>query len=357
MSLKLQNLRKQFEEEELDAILISSPENRRYMSGFTGSAGWLLISADDATLATDFRYIEQAGNQAPDFQIYRIQRGLGWLPEWTAEHNVKRVGFESQDVTISVHQALLKAIEETENSNHPELIPTSGIVEKLRVYKDADELLLLTEAIRIADEAIDEVAPRIEPGVTEESIAWELEKAMRERGAEMISFDTIVGAGPNGALPHHRADETVVKPNDAIVIDMGAKYQGYCSDLTRTVFVGEPDDKFRRIYDIVLKAQLAAEEQVTAGMTGKEVDAIAREIIADAGHGDDFGHSLGHGVGLAVHEYPHVGPTAEEDVLEDGMVFTIEPGIYLPGWGGVRIEDIVVLEGGKARVISKAKKL
>ena len=357
MSLKLQNLRKQFEEEELDAILISSPENRRYMSGFTGSAGWLLISADDATLATDFRYIEQAGNQAPDFQIYRIQRGLGWLPEWTAEHNVKRVGFESQDVTISVHQALLKAIEETENSNHPELIPTSGVVEKLRVYKDADELVLLTEAIRIADEAIDEVAPRIEPGVTEESIAWELEKAMRERGAEMISFDTIVGAGPNGALPHHRADETVVKPNDAIVIDMGAKYQGYCSDLTRTVFVGEPDDKFRRIYDTVLKAQLAAEEQATAGMTGKEVDAIAREIIADAGHGDDFGHSLGHGVGLAVHEYPHVGPTAEEDVLEDGMVFTIEPGIYLPGWGGVRIEDIVVLEGGKARVISKAKKL
>ncbi len=357
MSLKLQNLRKQFEEEELDAILISSPENRRYMSGFTGSAGWLLVSADDATLATDFRYIEQAGNQAPDFQIYRIQRGLGWLPEWTAEHNVKRVGFESQDVTISVHQALLKAIEETENSNHPELVPTSGVVEKLRVYKDADELLLLTEAIRIADEAIDEVAPRIEPGVTEESIAWELEKAMRERGAEMISFDTIVGAGPNGALPHHRADETVVKPNDAIVIDMGAKYQGYCSDLTRTVFVGEPDDKFRRIYDIVLKAQVAAEEQVTAGMTGKEVDAIAREIIADAGHGDDFGHSLGHGVGLAVHEYPHVGPTAEEDVLEDGMVFTIEPGIYLPGWGGVRIEDIVVLEGGTARVISKAKKL
>ena len=357
MSLKLQNLRKRIEEEELDAILISSPENRRYMSGFTGSAGWLLISRDDATLATDFRYIEQAGNQAPDFRIERIQRGLGWLPEWTAEQGVKRVGFESQDVTVSLHGALLKAIEETENSNHPELVPTSGIVEKLRIYKDADELALLTEAIRIADEAIDEVGPRIEPGVTEESVAWELEKAMRERGAEMISFDTIVGAGPNGALPHHRADETVIKPNDAIVIDMGAKYQGYCSDLTRTVFIGEPDEKFRKIYGIVLEAQLAAEEQVRSGMTGKEVDAIARDIIAEAGHGDDFGHSLGHGVGLAVHEYPHVGPTAEEDVLEDGMVFTIEPGIYLPGWGGVRIEDIVVLEDGKARVISNATKL
>ena len=341
----------------LDALLISSPQNRSYLSGFTGSAGWLLISRDDATLATDFRYIEQADNQSPDFRIERIQRGLGWLPEWTAEQGVKRVGFESQDVTVSVHEALLKAIEETENSNHPELVPTSGIVEKLRVYKDAEELALLTEAIRIADEAIDEVAPRIEPGVTEEAVAWELEKAMRERGAEMISFDTIVGAGPNGALPHHRADETVIKPNDAIVIDMGAKYQGYCSDLTRTVFIGEPDEKFRKIYGIVLEAQLAAEERVRSGMTGKEVDAIARDIIAEAGHGDDFGHSLGHGVGLAVHEYPHVGPTAEEDVLEDGMVFTIEPGIYLPGWGGVRIEDIVVLEDGKARVISNATKL
>lgn len=357
MSLKLQNLRQRLDEENLDGILISSPENRRYMSGFTGSAGWLLVSRDDATLATDFRYVEQAGNQAPDFNIYRIQRGLSWLPEWTAEHGIKRIGFESQDVTVSVHGALLKAIEEAENSNNPELIPTTSIVEKLRIFKDANELALLSEAIRIADEAIDQVGPQIEPGVTEEAVAWELEKAMRERGAEMISFDTIVGAGPNGALPHHRADESVIKPNDAIVIDMGAKYQGYCSDLTRTFFVGEPDDKFRKIYNIVLQAQLAAEEQVTAGMTGKECDAIARDIITDAGHGDDFGHSLGHGVGLEVHEYPHVGPTAEEDVLEDGMVFTIEPGIYIPGWGGVRIEDIVVLENGKARVISKAHKL
>ena len=357
MSIKLQKLRQRIEEEELDAILISSPENRRYMSGFTGSAGWLLVSRDEATLATDFRYIEQAGKQAPDFRIQRIQRGLGWFPEWTAERGVKRVGFESADMTVSVHEAFLKAAEEEETTNHPELLPTKGIVEELRVYKDAEELALLTKAIEIADAAIDEVAPQIEPGVTEEAVAWELEKAMRERGAEMISFDTIVGAGPNGALPHHRADDSVIKQGDAIVIDMGAKYEGYCSDLTRTVFVGEPDDKFRKIYDIVLQAQLAAEEQVTAGMSGKDADAIARDIIADAGHGDDFGHSLGHGVGLAVHEFPHLGPTAEEDILEDGMVFTIEPGIYLPGWGGVRIEDIVALENGRARVISKAKKL
>ena len=358
MSVKLQNLRQKLAEDELglDAILISSPENRRYMSGFTGSAGWLLISRHDATLATDFRYVEQATQQSPDFRIHRTAPGLGWFPEWTAEQGVKRIGFESDDVTISLHNAFRKAADESETTNHPELVPTSGIVEQLRVYKDSDELALLAKAIEIADEALDEVGPRIEPGVTEEAVAWELEKAMRERGAEMISFDTIVGAGANGALPHHRADDTVIKRNDAIVIDMGAKYEGYCSDLTRTIFVGEPDAKFRRIYDIVLKAQLAAEERVRAGMTGEEADAIARDIIAEAGHADDFGHSLGHGVGLAVHEFPRVGPRAE-DILQDGMVFTIEPGIYLPGWGGVRIEDIVVMENGRARVISKAKKL
>ena len=358
MSIKLQNLRQKLAEDELglDAILISSPENRRYMSGFTGSAGWLLISRHDATLATDFRYVEQAVKQSSDFRIHRTAPGLGWFPEWTAEQGVKRIGFESDDVTISLHNAFRKAADEAETTNHPELVPTSGIVEQLRVYKDADELALLAKAIEIADEALDEVGPRIEPGITEEAVAWELEKAMRERGAEMISFDTIVGAGANGALPHHRADDTVIKRNDAIVIDMGAKYEGYCSDLTRTIFVGEPDAKFRRIYDIVLQAQLAAEERVRAGMTGEEADAIARDIIAEAGHADDFGHSLGHGVGLAVHEFPRVGPRAE-DVLQDGMVFTIEPGIYLPGWGGVRIEDIVVMENGRARVISKAKKL
>ena len=215
---------------------------------------------------------------------------------------------------------------------------------------------LITKAVEIADAAMDEVAPRIEPGMTEAQVAWDMEMAMRGRGAEMISFDTIVGAGPNGAMAHHRADDTVIKDGDAIVIDMGAKYEGYCSDLTRTVVVGEPSDKLREIYNIVLRAQLEAEDKVRSGMTGEEADALARDVIADAGYGDEFGHSLGHGIGLAVHEQPRVSPRVK-DKLEDGMVFTIEPGIYLPGWGGVRIEDIVVLENGRARVISAASKL
>jgi Xaa-Pro aminopeptidase len=353
---RIQTLRGKLDENKIDAMLVTTPENRRYMSGFSGSAGYLLISEKDAVLATDFRYTEQAGIQSPEYRIDRITGGLGWFPKLTAELGVKRVGFESQNMTVSTHAAFKKAAAEEEDSNHPELVSTSGIIERIRTFKDAGELELLTKAVEIADEALDEVAKMIVPGMTEEQIAWELEKAMRERGAECLAFDTIVGAGPNGAMAHHRADETVVRNGQAIVIDMGARYKGYNSDLTRTVFVGEPDDEFRKVYNTVLQAQLVAEEQVVAGMKGEDVDKISRDIIDAAGYEGKFGHSLGHGVGLEVHEYPRVGPRADDE-LADGMVFTIEPGIYITGWGGVRIEDIVVMENGRARVLSKANKI
>ena len=343
------------EEADLDAILVSAAENRRYLSGFTGSAGYLFITQDDAVLATDFRYVEQSGRQAPDFRVERIAGGLAWFPNLAAETGARRVGFDSQDMTVAVHTALTKAVEDSDHSEKPELIPTSGIVEELRAVKDQEELKLLTKAVEIADQAFEEVAPTIEPGVTEEEVAWRLEVAMRERGAEAVAFDIIVGSGPNGALPHHRAGAKPIQRGEAVVIDMGANYQGYCSDLSRTIIVGGEDETFRLVYDTVLQAQLAAEEQVTAGMTGKDTDAIARNVIAEAGYGDNFGHSLGHGVGLAVHESPGVGPNSQ-GALEDGMVFTIEPGIYLSGWGGVRIEDMVVLENGRARVLSQAHK-
>ena len=352
---RLTKLRERLQEEELDAILVSAAENRRYLSGFTGSAGYLLISEAHAVLATDFRYVEQAGNQAPGFRVERTPPGLAWLPEMASDLGVRRLGFESRDMTVAIHSAFEKAIEESDVDAGPEMVPTSGIVEKLRAFKDKDELGLITRAVDLADRALDGIAPGIAPGVTEREVAWELEKAMRERGADEVAFDIIVGSGPNGALPHHRAGERVIGLGDAVVIDMGARYQGYCSDLTRTVFVGDPDDQFKRVYDTVLRAQLEAEERVTPGMTGAEADAIARDIIADEGHGDDFGHSLGHGVGLEVHESPTLGQRSEEP-LEDGMVFTVEPGIYLSGWGGVRIEDIVVMENGRARVLSKARK-
>lgn len=355
MNSRLGKLRGALQEKELDAMLISTPENRRYVSGFSGSAGYLLVSQNDAVLATDFRYVEQAGRQSPDFRVHRTNIGLGWLPELASELGVRRVGFEASEMTCATNTAFLKAIEEAEGSEKPELVSTGGIVEGLRAIKDADELELLTRAIRIGDEAFEMVAPTIEPGVTEKGIAWELEKAMRERGAEKLGYDIIVAAGPNGALPHHRADDTVVQNGDAIVIDMGAVYEGYTGDMTRTIVVGEADETFRRVYDTVLRAQLEAEDRVRAGMTGKEVDAIARDIITEAGYGEAFGHSLGHGIGLEVHEEPRLSAISEQ-VLEDGMVFTIEPGIYLSGWGGVRIEDNVVLQNGRARIITGSHK-
>ena len=353
---KLDKLRQQLQEQELDSILVSSSENRRYLSGFSGSAGYLLISQTEAVLATDFRYIEQAGRQAPDFKVERIGGRGTWLPKLASEMELQRVGFESEDLTVATHSALQKAIEDSDGASRPMLVTTSGIVERLRAYKYEYELELLAKAVEIADQAMDEISPTIEPGVTEAEVAWKLEVAMRERGAEAIAFDTIVAAGPNGALPHHRAGDKVIQQGEAVVVDMGATYQGYCSDLSRTFIVGEPDETFRRVYDTVLHAQTTAEEKVAAGMTGTETDAIARDIIADAGYGENFGHSLGHGVGLAVHESPGVGPNSGEP-LEDGMVFTIEPGVYLSGWGGVRIEDMVVMENGRARIISNARKL
>ncbi len=353
---RIDKVRATFEEHELDSIFISSSENRRYLSGFTGSAGYLLITPTDAVLNTDFRYVEQAETQAPDFRIERIKGKLDWFPKLAASMGAERIGFEAQDVTVDFRSAIQKAIDEDEESPKPELVQTSDLVDKIRATKDAAEISILERAIEITDEAIEEVSARIQPGVTENEVAWELEKAMRERGAEAVAFDTIVGAGPNGALPHHGADDTVIAEGQPIVIDMGAKYEGYCADLTRTIVIGEPDETFRKVYNIVLKAQLEAEEQVAVGMTGSDVDKIARDVIEEAGYGETFGHSLGHGVGLAVHEYPRVGPGAD-DVLADDMAFTIEPGIYISGWGGVRIEDVVVLENGRARILSKAKKL
>ena len=356
MAARLERTREALQEHELDAMLISSPENRRYLSGFTGTAGYLMITEGAAVLATDFRYVEQAGQQAAGFRVERIGGKFDWLPKLASKLKASRLGLEAQDVSVATHSELKKAISEAEGESGLTLIETQDIVDKLRATKYQEELELVARATEIADEAFQEVAPAIEPGVAERDVAWQLEKAMRERGAEALSFDIIVGAGPNGALPHHLAGEQVIREGDAVVIDMGARYSGYCSDLTRTIVVGEPDETFRRVYETVLRAQIVAEESVRSGMTGAEVDELARGIIKEAGHGDNFGHSLGHGVGLAVHEFPRVGPNST-DVLEDGMALTIEPGIYLSGWGGVRIEDIVVMENGRATVLSSAPKL
>ena len=357
MSSRLDALRAKFESSEIDGILIGSDENRRYVSGFVGTAGNLIITADEAVLATDFRYIEQAGKQAPDFRVLRVGGGNpNWLTDLLSELGIRRLGFESQHMTVATHERLSRAFAEAGNGDGVSLVSTAGLVEEQRAVKDEAEMALLQRAVDIADRAFEEVSRVLKDGMTEREVAWLLERTMRELGADSVSFETIVAAGPNAALPHHRADDTPLRNGQPLIIDMGARYEGYCSDLSRTLCIGgNEDDMFRKVYGTVLRAQQTAIDAVRSGMTAGEADGLARAVIEEAGYGDKFGHSTGHGVGLEVHERPGVGPNSPV-VLEDGMPFTVEPGIYISGWGGVRIEDIVVLEQGKARVISHAPK-
>ena len=355
VSRRVARLRNEMEGLDVDGFLVSASANRRYLSGFTGSSGYLLITESDAVLATDFRYIEQAEAESPSYRVHRTRGGIAWLPDMLAELGVSTFAIEADYMTVASHTALTAVLTESENAADVFTEETTGVIEGVRAVKDAAELALLEKAVEFADRALASVASRVEPGITEAQIAWELELEMRRLGAEGPAFDIIVGAGPNGALPHHRADDSILRQGDPVVIDMGANYEGYHSDLTRTFYVGNSDDEFLSIYSIVLQAQETAIREVRPGMTGEDVDKIARTVIEDAGYGEEFGHGLGHGVGLAVHERPMVVPTSE-DVIENGMIFTIEPGIYISGWGGVRIEDIVVMEDGRARILTGSPK-
>lgn len=349
---RINRLRKRMVDEQLDGFLISSPENRQYLSGFTGSAGYLLLTASENVLATDFRYTEQAGQQCPDYKVIRIGTQT-WFEDMIVDSDAKRIGFEGTDIDVIRYQTLTDRLNKL--TLKPKLIATTSLADELRVIKEPGELEVLQRAIDIADNAMEKVAGTIRPGMTEKEVAWQMELTMRELGADSISFDTIVAAGPHGAMAHHHPSDYIIQKGDPIVIDMGAKYNGYCSDMTRTFILGKADEQFRKVYDTVLAAQETAEATVRSGMTGGDADNLARDVIVKAGYGDTFGHSLGHGIGLAVHEFPRIGPNAP-GILEDGMVFSVEPGIYISGWGGVRIEDLVVLEDGKARNLNHAHK-
>ncbi len=350
---RLQRLRAKLDELNLPGLMVASPDNRRYLSGFAGSAGCLFISRDQALLVTDFRYVEQAGLQAPGFEVVRLDEDLSdHLAELVGRLGVSRLGFEAAHLTFGTHETLSGKA----NEAGLELVPTRNLVEDLRVVKEPAELAQIGEAVRLADEAVVAAIAGLEPGMTEREVAWGIERYIREHGGDGLSFDTIVAAGPHGALPHWHPSDHAIAAGEPVVLDLGARVGGYCSDLTRTVVVGPPDDQFRRVYEIVLSAQRAAEEAIKEDMPGKEADAIARQIITAAGHGDHFGHGLGHGVGLAVHEAPRLSRLSKDTLLE-GTVVTVEPGIYLSGWGGVRIEDMVVVEGSGCRILSQAPKL
>ena len=352
ISNRLQRLCQRLAEKEIDGILVSQPENRYYLSGFDGSAGFLLITPQNKILATDFRYIEQAQRQAPDYKIFPISGGiLNWLPGLVADLGLKRLGFEAGHITFALHQQLTDILK----PSRLKLVPQDGLIESLRVIKEPEEIELITKAVEITDNALEYIEDRIHIGMSEKEVAWEIEKFLRENGSEPIPFDIIVASGPNSALPHAKPSSRTIQPGEPVIIDIGARVGGYSSDLSRTICLGTADDTFNKVYDTVLKAQLAAIAAIKKGMTGGEIDDVARMAIKQAGYGEAFGHGLGHGIGLAPHEQPRLGPNSP-DKLAAGMVFTIEPGIYLTGWGGVRIEDVVVMEEGKIRIISKARK-
>ena len=356
MSLKsrLNKLRQKLAERKVDAFFISQPENRYYLSGFDGSAGFLLITPQSTILATDFRYIEQARKQAPDYEIFQLTNDIaGWFPRLLADFKLKRLEFAAGHITFALYQRLTDALNRAKSQT--ELTPVDKLVESLRAIKEPEEIELIAEASAVTDSAFEYIEDIIHIGMSEKEVAWEIERFMREQGSQTIPFDVIVAAGLNSALPHAKPSEHAIISGEPILIDIGAKIGGYGSDLSRTVCIGSGGDTFNKVYDAVLRAQLAAIAGIKEGMTGEEADNLARKVIEQGGYGEAFGHSLGHGVGLVPHELPRLGPNSEEHLV-NGMVFTIEPGIYLNGWGGVRIEDTMVMESGKIRVISKARK-
>lgn len=348
---RLEKLRRILKREEMDALLVTNSINIRYITGFTGTAGVALISENEAFFITDFRYTEQAKEQIQGFKIKehkgKIQRKVAELADAMA---VQKVGFEKDDLTYGQFEAYRGEI-------NKELLPTSGFMEELRLIKDEEEINILKDACEIADQAFEHILDYIRPGVKEIDIANELEFFMRKKGASSSSFDIIVASGYRSSLPHGVASDKNLQEGELVTLDFGAVYKGYCSDITRTVAIGQISEELKNIYDTVLDAQRKAVKKIKAGMTAKEADALAREPITEKGFGSYFGHATGHGLGLDVHELPGLSFRSDK-VLEPGMVVTVEPGIYLPNTGGCRIEDdILILEDGNQCLTSAPKEL
>jgi Xaa-Pro aminopeptidase len=332
-------------ERELDALVVTDLTNVRYLTGFTGSNGVCIVGPDQRDFITDFRYVEQVRREVQDFD--RVQGRQDLLGD-VAERLGGRVGFEDQHMTVRTHKRLAELV-----GDGVELVPAGGSVERLRSVKSADEIALIRAAAALTDGIYEYVRERGVVGRSERDVAVDLEREMRERGAEEPSFPSIVAAGPNGALPHATPGADEIRPGQLVVIDMGCRLDGYCSDCTRTFATGELSVEAREVYELVLRAQLESLDAVRAGAVCREVDGVARSIIEEAGHGERFGHGLGHGVGLEVHEAPRLSRLAPEDArLEAGNVVTVEPGVYLPGELGVRIEDLVVVTDEGCEILS-----
>ena len=330
----------QLPEHGLDAMLVTSAPGERYAVGFEGE-GWVLVSRDGARYSTDGRYIEAARQQVTGAEIVLTERGQSHLA-------LARVGFESGRVSAD-------ELGRWKDSLPCELVAAQGLLDGLRAAKDEEELARMRQAQRITDEAFREILNFIRPGLTEQEVAARLVYELLRRGGRRVSFDPIVAAGANGSMPHAVPGETVIQPGMFVTMDFGCVYEGYCSDMTRTVAVGQPTDEMERVYHTVLEAQRAGIAAARAGVTGSEVDRAARQAIQQAGYGSFFSHSFGHSLGLEIHESPNASPS-EQTVFPAGAVISAEPGIYLPGHFGVRIEDVLVLREGGCEDITQAPK-
>lgn len=346
---KINKLRDVLKNKNLDGLIVSNPYNRTYISGFTGTAGLVLITLDKQIFLTDFRYMEQAAKQAVGFEVIEHKQSMiKKLAEIIEQLDLNQVGFEEDDLTYQMYQAYEKEI-------NVKLIPTAGILAEIRMIKTPDELKIMEEAAVISDQAYEHILSFVKPGMTEIEVSNELEFFMRKKGATSSSFDIIVASGERSALPHGVATDKKIQTGELVTLDFGALYKGYCSDMTRTFAVGEISDELRKIYDTVLEAHMRGIKGTKAGMTGKEADSLTRDHIKAEGYGEYFGHGTGHGLGMEVHEGPRLSPTGEV-VLKENMVVTVEPGIYVPGVGGCRIEDDIVITKDGNRSLNKAPK-
>ena len=336
--VRIKNLTERLFENDINGLIVSKPENIYYLSGFSGE-GLAIITGQKNYIITDFRYIEKAKLEATAFEIVETRPGgslFSLAYELVKELGLKNIGVESGSLTVKEYDELAAIFK---NIN---LIKTEGFIEELRTIKDADEISFIKAAQQITDQAFEHILAFIKPGVRELDLVAELEYFMKKSGSKNTAFDTILISGPKTCLPHGVPAERKLQQNDFVTIDFGARFNGYCSDMTRTVIIGKPSEEQLAVYNTVLDAQMKALEVIKPGLKGKDVDSVARQYISQKGYGNYFGHGLGHGVGLEIHEAPRLSPKGE-DVLLPGMVVTVEPGIYIENFGGVRIEDMVVL--------------
>ncbi len=346
-----EKIQKALKNHEADAFIITSPSNRFYATSFRSSAGIVFVTEGKSYFVTDFRYIEAAQNNITGFEVSMIDAGRNYaafINDLIAAHNVKKLGFEDMAMSYSEYNSYKQAL-------NAELVPIGNAVTALRASKEQWEIERMIKAQRIAEAAFDDVLKIIKPGITEKEIAAELIYRQHMHGAEGVSFSPIVVSGVNSSMPHGTPSDKKVEAGDFVTMDFGSKYLGYCSDMTRTVAVGYATDEMKKIYDIVLEAQLAAIAYEKAGVYGRDVDAVARKIITDAGYGDCFGHGFGHSLGIDVHEAPNANQS-ETGILPVGACVSAEPGIYIPGKFGVRIEDVTIMTEDGCENITKAKK-